>query len=115
MRQGSGTLLAELMRIKAEGDYEAIKALVNKYGVRFNPALRDQVVARFKKLDMPTYWAGVNPKLKLSGTKVEMSYPEDPVEQYLRYGSMYDEGLAKQNQESVSTSGGRMQMSGRLR
>jgi hypothetical protein len=36
----------------------------------------------------------VNPKLKLSGTKVEMSYPEDPIEQYLRYGSMYDEGLA---------------------
>ncbi len=94
MRQGVGTLLAELMRIKAEGDYDAIKALVNKYAVHFNPALRDQVVARFKKLDLPTYWAGVNPKLKLSGTKVEMSYPEDPVEQYLRYGSMYDEGLA---------------------
>ncbi len=93
MRQGVGTLLAELMRIKAEGDYDAIKGLVNKYGVHFNPALRDQVVARFTKLDLPTYWAGVNAKLTWSGTKVEMSYPADAVEQYLRYGSMYDAGL----------------------
>jgi dipeptidyl-peptidase-3 len=98
MRQGVGTLLAELMRIKAEGDYNAIKALVNKYAVHFNPALRDQVVARFKKLDLPTYWAGMNPKLTLSGTKVEMSYPGDPVEQYLRYGSMYDQGLVQPSQ-----------------
>src|SRR5207248_8579244 len=46
MRQGVGLLLAELMRIKAEGDYAAIKALVDKYGVHFDPKLRDQVVAR---------------------------------------------------------------------
>src|SRR6202043_3178626 len=50
MRQGVGMLLAELMRIKAEGDYEAIKALVDKYGVHFDPALRDEVLARFQKL-----------------------------------------------------------------
>ena len=62
MRQGVGQLLAELMRIKAEGDYDAIKALVDKYGVHFDPALRDQVVARYKKLDLPTYWAGINPR-----------------------------------------------------
>ena len=40
MRQGVGMLLAELMRIKAEGDYDAIKALVEKYGVHFDPAAR---------------------------------------------------------------------------
>ena len=50
MRQGVGMLLAELMRIKAEGDYDAIKALVDQYGVHFDPTLRDQVVARYKKL-----------------------------------------------------------------
>ena len=55
MRKGVGMLLAELMRIKAEGDYDAIKALVDKYGVHFDPALRDQVVARYKKLNLPTY------------------------------------------------------------
>ena len=48
MREGVGQLLAELMRIKAEGDYTAIKTLVDTYGVRFDPKLRDQVVARYK-------------------------------------------------------------------
>src|SRR5205807_1199628 len=56
MRQGVGMLLAELMRIKAEGDYAAIKTLVDKYGVHFDPALRDQIVARYKSLNLPTYW-----------------------------------------------------------
>ena len=56
----AGTLLAELMRIKGEGDYNAIKTLVDKYAVHFDPALRDQVVSRYKQLDLPTYWAGIN-------------------------------------------------------
>jgi dipeptidyl-peptidase III len=97
MRKGVGMLLAEIMRIKAEGDYDAIKALVDKYGTHFDPALRDQVVARFKKLNLPTYFAGVNPMLTSSGAgaamKVSMSYPRDAVKQYLLYGSMYDAGL----------------------
>jgi dipeptidyl-peptidase-3 len=97
MHKGAGMLLAELMRIKAEGDYDAIKALVDKYGVHFDPALRDQVVARYKKLNLPTYYAGVNPMLVSSdvsaATKVDMIYPQDPVKQYLSYGSMYDDGL----------------------
>jgi dipeptidyl-peptidase-3 len=99
MRKGVGMLLAELMRIKAEGDYDAIKALVDKYGVHFDPALRDQVVARYKKLNLPTYYAGVYPMLTSSGSgkaeRIQMSYPRDAVKQYLSYGSMYDEGLNK--------------------
>ena len=63
MRQGVGMLLAELMRIKAEGDYDAIKSLVDQYGVHFDPALRDQVLARYQKLKLPTYFAGVNARL----------------------------------------------------
>jgi dipeptidyl-peptidase-3 len=88
------------MRIKAEGDYAAIKALVDKYGVHFDPKLRDQVVARYKGLDLPTYWAGVNPRLEATldasgrATAVRITYPRDPVQQYLRYASMYDAGLA---------------------
>ncbi|HEV2687985.1 MAG TPA: hypothetical protein VGV35_05510, partial [Bryobacteraceae bacterium] len=95
MREGVGRLLAELMRIKAEGDYDAIKALIDKYGVHFDPALRDQVMARYKKLDMPTYWAGINPELtatrdaKGKVTKVEISYPRDMVKQQLSYSAMY--------------------------
>jgi dipeptidyl-peptidase-3 len=95
MRQGVGQLLAELMRIKAEGDYNAIKALIDKYGVHFDPGLRDQVVERYKKLDIPAYWAGVNPDLTASFdstgkvSKVEISYPRDFVKQQLAYSAMY--------------------------
>ena len=91
MREGVGKLLAELMRIKAEGDYDAIKALVDKYGVRFDPKLRDQVVARYKALNLPSYWAGVN--VKISPALVA-TYPRDAVRQYLDYGAMYDASLA---------------------
>jgi dipeptidyl-peptidase-3 len=100
MREGVGTLLAELMRIKAEGDYPAIKALVDKYGVHFDPKLRDQVVARYQKLNLPSYWAAVNTKLTLGpGPKenlpiVTISYPRNAVRQYLEYGAMYDSSLA---------------------
>lgn len=97
MHKGVGMLLAEIMRIKAEGDYDGIKSLVDKYGTRFDPALRDQIVARFKKLNLPTYYAGINPLLTAAGNtanvKVQMDYPRDTVKQYLTYGAMYDEGL----------------------
>src|SRR5439155_8870067 len=63
MREGVGLLLAELMRIKGEGDYEAVKKLIDKYGVHFDPKLRDEVVERYQKLNLPTYWAGVNSDL----------------------------------------------------
>jgi len=100
MRQGVGMLLAELMRIKAEGDYAAIKALVDKYGVHFDPALRDQVLARYQKLNLPTYFAGMNAHLTASFgkngevEKVDINYLRDPVRQYLGYGAMYDKNLA---------------------
>ena len=99
MREGVGLLLAELMRIKAEGDYAAIKALVDKYGVHFDPALRDQVIARYKVLNLPTYWAGVNPELAATrdargaATAVKLTLPRDAVRQYLNYGRMYDPAL----------------------
>ena len=100
MRQGVGMLLAELMRIKAEGDYDAIKALVDKYGVHFDPNLRDQILQRYQKLHLPTYFAGVNAHLSASFgksgevEKVEINYLSDPAWQYLEYGAMYDKGLA---------------------
>jgi dipeptidyl-peptidase-3 len=95
MRDGVGMLLAELMRIKAEGDYDAIKALVDKYAVRLDPAVRDDVVARYRQLDLPTYWAGVNPRLDAqvdangNVASVRIAYPRDAVRQYLDYGAMY--------------------------
>jgi dipeptidyl-peptidase III len=95
MRQGVGQLLAELMRIKAEGDYNAIQALIDKYAVHFDPKLRDQVIERYRKLDVPTYWAGINPELTASFDasgkieKVEISYPRDFVKQQLGYSAMF--------------------------
>jgi dipeptidyl-peptidase-3 len=101
MRQGVGMLLAELMRIKAEGDYTAIKALIDKYGVHFDPATRDQVVMRYKSLNLPTYWAAMNVDVTAqagnagAASNVRISYPRDPVRQYLNYGRMYDPGLPR--------------------
>lgn len=94
MKQGVGMLLTELMRIKAEGDYAAIKALIDKYGVHFDPKLRDQVVQRYEALDIPTYWVGVNAQLNAKpangkGMNVDMIYPRNAVHQFLYYGSMY--------------------------
>ena len=102
MHQGVGMLLAELMRIKAEGDYAAIKALIDKYGVHFDPALRDQVVSRYAKLGLPTYWAGINAVLSahfgLDGKvqAVHLRYPHSVEEQYLAYAAMYDPSLVAQ-------------------
>ncbi len=97
MHQGVGMLLAELMRIKAEGDYAALKALIDKYGVHFDPALRDQVIARYQKLNIPAYWCGINADLQAaagalstqSATSVTLSYPRDYVKQQLGYAAMY--------------------------
>jgi dipeptidyl-peptidase-3 len=95
MHEGVGMLLAELMRIKGEGDYQAIKALVNQYGVHFDPALRDQVIQRYSKLDLPVYWAGINsdlaPQFSPSGelASVGISYPRDFAKQQLGFAAMY--------------------------
>jgi dipeptidyl-peptidase-3 len=95
MKEGVGMLLSELMRIKAEGDYNAIKALVDKYGVRFDPKLRDEVVARYARLNVPTYWCGINSDLSArfdaagAVTAVTIAYPRDYVKQQLSYAAMY--------------------------
>jgi dipeptidyl-peptidase III len=96
MREGVGMLLAELMRIKAEGDYEAAKALITKYGIHFNPAWRDQVVARYKTLDIPEKWVGINPDFQLrrgAGGKMDVtiSYPRDFAQQQLEYSKINGE------------------------
>jgi dipeptidyl-peptidase-3 len=91
MHEGVGLLLAELMRIKAEGDYAGAKALIDRYGVHFDPKVRDQVVSRYAKLHIPSYWAGINPQLSAIFSRdgnvleVKLSYPRDYVRQQLGY------------------------------
>ena len=56
-----------MQRIKAQGDYAAARALVEKYGVHFDTALRDEVVARVEHLDLPSYTGFVMPRLEPVG------------------------------------------------
>jgi len=89
-RAGVGKLLAEVQRIKSEGDYAAAKKLFATYGVHFDPKLRDQVVARVDKLNLPSYTGFVMPKLTpvmTNGqmTDVAISYPQDLTQQMLEY------------------------------
>jgi dipeptidyl-peptidase-3 len=95
-REGVGRLLAEVQRIKAEGDYTGAKQLFEKYGVHFDPKLRDEVVARVDRLHLPSYTGFVMPKLEAireggapSGaiTDVKISYPEDLAAQMLEFSS----------------------------
>jgi dipeptidyl-peptidase III len=113
MHEGVGMLLAELMRIKGEGDYDAVKALVDRYGVRFDPKLRDEVVARYKRLDLPTFWAGVNPELTPTlgaggrVTAVAINYPRDFMRQRLAYSAMYDPALLAASRQTQTRRAGR--------
>ena len=90
-RAGTGRLLAEVQRIKAEGDYVAAKLLFETYGVHFDPALRDEVVTRVDKLKLPSYTGFVQPRLEAEtasdGTirDVKISYPQDLTKQMLEY------------------------------
>jgi dipeptidyl-peptidase-3 len=90
-QEGVGRLLADVQRIKAEGDYEAAKAMFETYGVHFDPALRDEVVARVDRLQMPSYTGFVQPRLEAirdaAGeiTGVDISYPLDLTAQMLEY------------------------------
>ena len=93
-REGAGRLLAEVQRIKSEGDYPAAKKLFETYGVHFDPKLRDEVVARVDKLNLPSYSGYVMPKLTaVTGadgkiTDVKISYPMDLTAQMLEYSGV---------------------------
>lgn len=93
-RDGVGRLLAEVQRIKSEGDYDAAKALFEAHGIRFDPKLRDEVVARVARLDLPSYTGYVMPRLEPvnapDGTigDVKISYPMDLTTQMLEYAAV---------------------------
>ena len=90
---GVGRLLAEVQRIKSEGDYDAARALVDTYGVHFDAAIRDEVVARVDRLQLPSYSAFVMPRLEpvmdAGGriTDIDISYPCDFEAQMLEYSA----------------------------
>jgi dipeptidyl-peptidase-3 len=88
---GVGTLLAEIQRIKSQGDVDAARALVDTYGTHFDSALRDEIVVRVQRVDLPSYTGFVMPTLEpVHGTdgqitNVRISYPLDLTRQMLEY------------------------------
>lgn len=90
-RAACGELLALVQKLKSTGDYEGAKALIERYGVRFEPALRDEILARYAELDVPAYSAFVFPHLEAirdeQGLVVDarLSYPASLEEQMLEW------------------------------
>jgi len=90
-RDGVGRLLAEVQRIKSEGDYAAARTLFETYGIHFDARLRDEIVKRVEDLKLPSYTGFVMPKLTAvtdaTGkiTDVTVSYPMDLTKQMLEY------------------------------
>lgn len=95
LRELFGELLAEVQRIKSEGDYEAGKQLVETYGVKVDPALHSEVLKRYEKLNIAPFKGFVNPVYSLvkdakgNVVNVTLNYNEDYVPQMLRYSKEY--------------------------
>lgn len=95
MRQLFGQLLAEIQRIKSEGDFEAARLLVEKYAVRVDARLHAEVLERYRSLHLAPYKGFVNPVYSLQTddkgeiTDVLVSYSEEYAEQMLRYSRDY--------------------------
>ena len=88
-------LLAEIQRIKSEGDYEAARQLVERYAVKVAPQLHQEVLERYKRLNLAPYKGFINPVLKpVLDTQgeicdIQVDYTESYVHQMLRYGQEY--------------------------
>lgn len=101
-REGVGRLLAEVQRIKSEGDYDAAMALLEEHGTHFDPALRDEVVRRVDRLNLPSYTGFVQPRLEPviddrgHIVDVRISYPQDLTTQMLEYSGRQAEGTSRQ-------------------
>ena len=95
LRHLFGELLAEIQRIKSEGDFEAARLLVEKYAVNIDPELHREILARYKKLNLAPYKGFINPKMTLEMDKegeitdVVLDYEESYVDQMLRYSDEY--------------------------
>ncbi len=90
-----GDMLKEVQRIKSEGDFEAGKNMIENYGVKIDPALHAEILARYEKLNLAPYSGFVNPVLKpvigAQGkiTDVQVEYCSDFLGQMMEYGKKY--------------------------
>ena len=91
LRKLFGRLLAEVQRVKSEGDFEGARNLIENYGVRIDPVLHQEVLERYQKLNVAPYAGFVNPKYRLVEEEgkvmdVKIEYPTDFLTQMLEYG-----------------------------
>lgn len=95
LREYFGELLGELQRIKSEGDFEAGRILVEKYGVKVDPELHKEVLARYEKLNLAPYKGFVNPRYEAVYNDnneiidVKVIYGENYIDQMFRYSRDY--------------------------
>ena len=95
LRHAFADLLAEIQRIKSEGDFDMARILVEKYAVNLNPELHHEILERYKKLNLAPYKGFINPWMKLeydeegNVTKVLLDYTESYEHQMLRYSDEY--------------------------
>ena len=95
LRQLIAELLAEVQRIKSEGDYEAARQLVERYAVKVDPQLHEEVLQRYKRLNLAPYKGFINPVMtpvlddKGQIADIQLNYTESYAHQMLRYSSEY--------------------------
>lgn len=95
LRTYFGELLAEIQRIKSEGDYAAARSIVETYGVQIDSRLHQEVLARYEKLQLSPYKGFINPRYEADFdadgriTDVRVTYGEGYAEQMLRYSRDY--------------------------
>lgn len=95
LRRLFATLLAEIQRIKSEGDYEAARQLVERYAVKVDPVIHAEILERYKRLNLAPYKGFINPKMtpvrneKGEVTDIAVDYSEGYAEQMLRYSNDY--------------------------
>lgn len=96
LRTAFGTLLAEIQRIKSEGDLQAARQMVERYGVQIDAKLHQEVLERYSKLNLAPYKGFINPRYTpvcdSEGriTDVHIDYLETYDEQMLRYSKQYN-------------------------
>ena len=95
LRRLFAQLLAEIQRIKSEGDYEAARQLVEHYGVKVDHVIHQEILERYRRLDLAPYKGFINPRLvpvrneQGEVTDIEVDYTEGYAEQMLRYSEDY--------------------------
>lgn len=95
LREAFAKLLAEIQRIKSEGDFETAKLLVERYAIHVEPKLHEELLARYKSLGIAQYKGFLNPKMEIvadsegNATDVHLDYTEAYDEQMLRYSKEY--------------------------